>query len=158
MRQDYAHAIHESAHAIAARVLGLKCNGVNIIRDGTAGGYTEFKLTLRGLRGSCADVMAAKLIVCAMAGPIAQFNLASKANIDVNSRSDIRQVSRLLGHFGKQRQEIEDKMRYRAVQLIEIYQRDICRVARVLVKHKKLSGKQIDRLIRWKRETYFQPS
>jgi hypothetical protein len=139
---DMATAVHEGAHAVILRVLGLPCGAASIEGDNphAVGGHGWL---LTRVRVRVPELVEASIIVC-MSGAVAERILLGRwAGGDEYDKAEIRKLAKITRWPGGRRAALE-RLRQRTHELVDRHRNDIRRVALALLQHRMLDGSAIN--------------
>ena len=155
IKNKKAHtAVHEAAHAVLGRVLGMVCGDVTIVPDHESSGHSitadpgevMSNWQARGKYRDFESVLRGRVMTFMAGAEAERILLGSCQGADGDDRRQIGRMiddlmvpDELLGQY-------EERLRRRTVGLVHRHRRTIERVAGALIKHRRLSGEEVDAL------------
>lgn len=154
---DHRTALHEAAHLVVARALGLACGGVALVSDGSRVGYAEIDPPWlgwhRGL-GRKAPIIEA-YIVATQAGAEAEIAfLGGCDGGDWSDREDIREAYRHVRVKGRVyigddiELAHEARLREKSRRLVRQHREAIARLALALIDRRRLNNSEVTQALR----------
>ena len=150
-------ATHEAGHAVISRVLTLDCGGATVVPNDEAGGAGHAitndpwacirEWERRGKVREPEAVWHAQIMSC-MAGAEAEIVLlGATQGGDGGDRTQIALMAEQLGTHDEHWERIEARLRAMTRMLVRRHRAHIERVAAALIKKKRLSREELDRLV-----------
>jgi len=157
-RKEWWTAVHEAGHAVIGRVLGLKCGKVTIVPDfrektsGVATVHGQWKTyeawEKRGKYRDISSVYRGRIIML-MAGAEAEIVCTGRCRGgDDHDRLQIAITMEEVAIPNDDLQRYEQRLRIKTSALIRRHLRKIEHLAKALVEHRTISGRDVDRLLR----------
>ncbi len=151
---DESTAVHEAAHAVIGRVLGMVCGGASIIPDNDFYGHAIADDPYAILwhweqqgKFRMPDSVFLGCILTFMAGAEAEVELAGASPELVCDGDDRGQITRMFDETVLDEDENEERLRRLTRSLIRRHRGKIEAVAEALLQEKTLSGSELDALI-----------
>lgn len=139
---EIAAAVHEAAHAVVARALGLNCGRAMITPTG--GGYARVFARWRRGRRRPRSWLTTAMIIESMAGGEAEKLLLGLT--EAGDRQDRERQAAWALDAGWNWPAVEPRLREMTRTMVLRHRAAVVRVALALVKHRSLSGEEIDAL------------
>lgn len=152
---DLRAALHEAAHAVVGRAVGLGCGNVGLVADSTRVGFAETERPWLGWRrgDGSKNALIEAYIVTAFAGAAAERHAFGASDggewQDEDTVWDAMKHLRIKGcaYVGDEAwDKRSDHLRRRSARLVARFWPTIAKVADALIQRRTLDGDQIDAL------------